>query len=130
MAEDDDRTRLLRFVERFALALRDAGMAPMAARVLAYALADDADRYTAGDLASGPPGQPRGDQRSGARTPPGPDHVLGPATPGLGRGRRGRSPKPFVPARWARGRPCPVAATPGAVPATKTWACRPGSLLG
>ena len=53
MAEDDDRTRLLRFVERFALVLRDAGMAPMAARVLAYALADDADRYTAGDLATG-----------------------------------------------------------------------------
>ena len=53
MDGDDERTRLLRFVERFAMVLRDAGMAPMAARVLAYALADDADRYTAGDLAEG-----------------------------------------------------------------------------
>ena len=50
---DDERIALLRFVERFALVLREAGMAPMAARVLAYALADDADRYTAGDLATG-----------------------------------------------------------------------------
>lgn len=49
----DDGTRqdeLLRFVERFALALRDSGVPPMAARVLAFALADDADRYTAADL--------------------------------------------------------------------------------
>ncbi len=50
---DDERIALLRFVERFALVLREAGMAPMPARVLAYALADDADRYTAGDLARG-----------------------------------------------------------------------------
>ncbi len=50
---EDDRIALLRFVERFALVLREAGMAPMPARVLAYALADDADRYTAGDLARG-----------------------------------------------------------------------------
>ena len=66
MAEDDDRTRLLRFVERFALVLREAGMAPMAARVLAYALADDADRYTAGRPGRRAAGQPRGDQRGGA----------------------------------------------------------------
>ena len=51
--EDDERMALLRFVERFALVLRESGMAPMPARVLAYALADDADRYTAGDLARG-----------------------------------------------------------------------------
>jgi predicted transcriptional regulator len=51
--EDGERIALLRFVERFALVLREAGMAPMPARVLAYALADDADRYTAGDLARG-----------------------------------------------------------------------------
>ncbi len=51
--EDGERIVLLRFVERFALVLREAGMAPMPARVLAYALADDADRYTAGDLARG-----------------------------------------------------------------------------
>ncbi|SNS54145.1 MarR family protein [Geodermatophilus pulveris] len=52
-AGDDDRMALLRFVERFALVLREAGMAPMPARVFAYALADDADRYTAGELARG-----------------------------------------------------------------------------
>jgi predicted transcriptional regulator len=51
--EDGERLVLLRFVERFAMVLRDAGLAPMPARVLAYALADDADRYTAGDLARG-----------------------------------------------------------------------------
>jgi DNA-binding transcriptional regulator GbsR (MarR family) len=51
--EDQERLTLLRFVERFALTLREAGMAPMPARVLAYALADDADRYTATDLAAG-----------------------------------------------------------------------------
>jgi DNA-binding transcriptional ArsR family regulator len=53
VTEDDDRMVLLRFVERFALVLRESGMPPMPARVLAYALADDADRYTAGDLARG-----------------------------------------------------------------------------
>ena len=41
---------VLRFVERFALVLRDSGVPPMAARVLAYVLADDADRYTAKEL--------------------------------------------------------------------------------
>ncbi|RFU18948.1 GbsR/MarR family transcriptional regulator [Geodermatophilus marinus] len=51
--DEGDRMTLLRFVERFALVLREAGMAPMPARVLAYALADDSDRYTAGDLARG-----------------------------------------------------------------------------
>jgi DNA-binding transcriptional regulator GbsR (MarR family) len=50
---DAERLALLRFVERFALVLREAGMGPMPARVLAYALADDADRYTAADLAAG-----------------------------------------------------------------------------
>ncbi len=53
VTEDDERMVLLRFVERFALVLREAGMPPMPARVLAFALADDADRYTAGDLARG-----------------------------------------------------------------------------
>ncbi|MGY1843944.1 GbsR/MarR family transcriptional regulator [Modestobacter sp. SYSU DS0875] len=55
MADEDDAERvvLLRFVERFALVLRETGMQPMAARVLAYALADDADRYTATELAEG-----------------------------------------------------------------------------
>ena len=50
---DGDREALLRYVERFALVLRESGMPPMPARVFAYALADDADRYTAGELAEG-----------------------------------------------------------------------------
>lgn len=45
------RATLLRFVERFAMALADAGMQRMPARVFAYVLADDAERYTAADLA-------------------------------------------------------------------------------
>ena len=50
--DESERLELLRYVERFALVLREAGMAPMPARVLAFALADDADRYTAADLAT------------------------------------------------------------------------------
>jgi DNA-binding transcriptional regulator GbsR (MarR family) len=46
-----DREALLRFVERFALALTDIGLPRMPARVFAYVLADDADRYTAAELA-------------------------------------------------------------------------------
>lgn len=45
-----DHEELLRFVERFALLLTDIGMPRMPARVFAYALADDADRYTAAEL--------------------------------------------------------------------------------
>ncbi|HEU4544192.1 MAG TPA: MarR family transcriptional regulator [Jiangellaceae bacterium] len=44
---------LLRFVERFALILSENGIPRMAARVFAFALADDADRYTASELAEG-----------------------------------------------------------------------------
>jgi DNA-binding transcriptional regulator GbsR (MarR family) len=44
---------LLRAVERFAQTLEMAGMPRMAARVFAYVLADDADRYTAAQLADG-----------------------------------------------------------------------------
>jgi DNA-binding MarR family transcriptional regulator len=47
-----DPDTLLRYVERFSLVLRDMGMPPMTARVLAYALAEDSDRYTATDLAT------------------------------------------------------------------------------
>ncbi|HEU4541677.1 MAG TPA: MarR family transcriptional regulator [Jiangellaceae bacterium] len=47
----DDREVMLRFVERFAIVLAGTGMARMPARVFAYALIDDADRYTATDLA-------------------------------------------------------------------------------
>ena len=42
---------LLRWVERFAMLLADAGWPRMSARVFAFALADDADRYTAAELA-------------------------------------------------------------------------------
>ena len=49
-SEDDT---LLRFVERFALVMNETGIPRMPARVFAFVLADDADRYTAGELASG-----------------------------------------------------------------------------
>lgn len=49
-ARDDE---LLRFVERFALILAENGIPRMAARVFAFALADEADRYTASELAEG-----------------------------------------------------------------------------
>jgi predicted transcriptional regulator len=44
---------LLHFVERFALVLAESGLPRMPARVFAYVLADDAERYTAAELASG-----------------------------------------------------------------------------
>jgi DNA-binding transcriptional regulator GbsR (MarR family) len=40
-------------VERFASVMRESGMPPMPARVFAYALADDAEHYTAAELAEG-----------------------------------------------------------------------------
>jgi DNA-binding transcriptional regulator GbsR (MarR family) len=49
-SNDDE---LLRFVERFALILAENGFPRMAARVFAYVLADEADRYTAAELAEG-----------------------------------------------------------------------------
>lgn len=49
----DDRTNLLRYVERFALVLAETGIQRMPARVFAYVLADDADRYTAAELSEG-----------------------------------------------------------------------------
>jgi predicted transcriptional regulator len=50
---DSYQRDLLRFVERFALVMTEAGMPRMPARVFAYVLAEDAERYTAADLASG-----------------------------------------------------------------------------
>jgi DNA-binding transcriptional regulator GbsR (MarR family) len=50
---EQDRDDLLWFVEQFALLLTEAGMPRMAARVFAYVLAEDADEYTAADLATG-----------------------------------------------------------------------------
>lgn len=44
---------LLWFVEKFALILHESGMDRMAARVFAYVLAEDSDRYTAAELSEG-----------------------------------------------------------------------------
>jgi DNA-binding transcriptional regulator GbsR (MarR family) len=44
---------VLRFVERFAMILVESGMQRMPARVFAYVLADDAERYTARELSEG-----------------------------------------------------------------------------
>lgn len=53
-ASRPDGDRALRaFVEEFALILAETGMPRMPARVFAYAVAEDADRYTARELAEG-----------------------------------------------------------------------------
>ncbi|GAA2585997.1 helix-turn-helix domain-containing protein [Actinomadura fulvescens] len=44
---------LLRFVERFAIVLGESGIPRMPARVFAFVLADDAETYTAAELAAG-----------------------------------------------------------------------------
>ncbi len=49
----DESEGLLRVVERIALILNEAGIPRMPARVLAFMLADDADRYSAAALAEG-----------------------------------------------------------------------------
>ncbi len=51
MTRRDDHERLLHAVEQLAGVLADAGMPRMAARVFSYALADDDDHYSAGQLA-------------------------------------------------------------------------------
>jgi DNA-binding transcriptional regulator GbsR (MarR family) len=51
--DGDGLADLLRYVERFALVMRESGMPPMPARVFAYVLATDPDRHTAADLAEG-----------------------------------------------------------------------------
>lgn len=48
-----EQERLLRVTERIALLFSGAGIPRMAARVFAYVLTDDADRYTAAELAEG-----------------------------------------------------------------------------
>jgi DNA-binding transcriptional regulator GbsR (MarR family) len=50
---DQDHDALLRAVEQIAGMLVEFGMPRMAARVFAYALAEDSDRYTAAELAEG-----------------------------------------------------------------------------
>ncbi len=53
MSAHDDHDGLLRAVERIAVTLSETGIPRMPARVFAYILADDADRYTAAELAEG-----------------------------------------------------------------------------
>ncbi|HEX6075447.1 MAG TPA: MarR family transcriptional regulator [Micromonosporaceae bacterium] len=48
-----DHDELLRFVERFAMVLAESGIPRMPARVFAYVLAEDAEKYTAAELAGG-----------------------------------------------------------------------------
>ena len=48
-----DHEELLRFVERFAMVLAESGIPRMPARVFAYVLAEDAEKYTAAELATG-----------------------------------------------------------------------------
>lgn len=50
---ESDQDTLLRFVERFALVIANSGLPRMPARVFAYVLAEDAERYTATELANG-----------------------------------------------------------------------------
>lgn len=50
---DPQPDKLLRAVERIAVTLTETGIPRMPARVFAYILADDADRYTAAELAEG-----------------------------------------------------------------------------
>ena len=48
-----DHDDLLRYVERLGMVLAESGIPRMSARVFAYVLAEDAERYTAAELASG-----------------------------------------------------------------------------
>lgn len=52
-AEEAHEEAVLRFVEQFALLLNEAGLGRMPSRVFAYVLADDAESYTARQLADG-----------------------------------------------------------------------------
>lgn len=52
MGQGDDEG-VLRFVEQFGLVLHESGIPRMSARVFAYVLADDAEVYTASELAAG-----------------------------------------------------------------------------
>jgi DNA-binding transcriptional regulator GbsR (MarR family) len=50
---DNHEDAVLRFVEKFAMILVESGMPRMPSRVFAYVLADDAESYTARELATG-----------------------------------------------------------------------------
>lgn len=49
----DHREAVRRFVEQFAMVFSQVGVPRMASRVFAYVLADDAETYTAAELAAG-----------------------------------------------------------------------------
>lgn len=51
--DDHQRETVMRFVEQFGLFLHQEGLPRMPARVFAYVIADDAEKYTASDLAEG-----------------------------------------------------------------------------
>lgn len=51
--DTDERRAMLEYVEQFAGILTASGMQRMAARVFTYILVDDADTYTAADIADG-----------------------------------------------------------------------------
>jgi DNA-binding transcriptional ArsR family regulator len=53
MEQDTERKALLEFVEQFAAILNDSGLQRMSARVFSYILVDDADTYTAAEVAEG-----------------------------------------------------------------------------
>ncbi|HEX6969677.1 MAG TPA: helix-turn-helix domain-containing protein [Micromonosporaceae bacterium] len=52
-AAEQEHEELLRYVERLAMVLSDSGIPRMPARVFAYVLAEDAEKYTAAELAAG-----------------------------------------------------------------------------
>ncbi|MGH3735257.1 MAG: GbsR/MarR family transcriptional regulator [Micromonosporaceae bacterium] len=51
--DSEQHQALLRYVERFAMVFAESGIPRMPARVFAYVLAEDAERYTAAELAEG-----------------------------------------------------------------------------
>lgn len=51
--DDEADQALLAVVERFGLLMAESGMPRMASRVFAYVIAEDSERYTAGELATG-----------------------------------------------------------------------------
>lgn len=53
MEQDTERRALLEYVEQFAAILIDSGLQRMSARVFSYILVDDADTYTAAEIAEG-----------------------------------------------------------------------------
>lgn len=53
MEQGTERKDVLEYVEQFAAILNDSGLQRMTARVFSYVLVDDADTYTAAEIAEG-----------------------------------------------------------------------------